>query len=154
MIRVACIALFLASPLLAQSEGAATLGDRVLVIAPESGYEKLVGRVTATTPDLISLKVDGAVGEFYVQRSQVVAIYRSIARHRRTKRGLLIGIPIGAFAGIWFGPKAGDRSYDQSYRSPVPRNAAIGGLTGAVLGSAIGFAIRQDVWTPIRAYPR
>lgn len=154
MIRTTCLALFLAAPVLAQSDSAATLGDRVLVIAPESGYEKLVGRVTATTPDLINLKVDGAVGEFYIQRSQIVAIYRSVARHRRTKRGLLVGVPLGAFAGIWFGPKAAERSYDQRYQSPVPRNAVTGGIVGAAIGSAIGFAVRSDVWSPIRAFPR
>lgn len=154
MIRTTCLALFLAAPLLAQSDSAATLGDRVLVIAPESGYEKLVGRVTATTPDLINLKVDGAVGEFYIQRSQIVAIYRSVARQRRTKRGLLIGVPIGAFAGIWFGPRAGERSYDQSYQSPVFRNALSGGVAGAAIGTVIGFAVRRDVWAPIRAFPR
>jgi hypothetical protein len=154
MIRTTCLALLLAAPLLAQSDSAATLGDRVLVIAPESGYEKLVGRVTATTPDLINLKVDGAVGEFYIQRSQIVAIYRSVARQRRTKRGLLIGVPVGAFAGIWFGPRAGERSYDQSYQSPVFRNALIGGVAGAAIGTVIGFAVRRDVWVPIRAFPR
>jgi len=154
MIRITCIALFISAPLLAQSDSAATLGDRVLVIAPESGYEKLVGRVTATTPDLINLKVDGATGEFYIQRTQIIAIYRSVGRHRRTKRGLLLGIPIGAFAGIWFGPKAGERSYDEGYQSPVLRNSVMGGIAGAAIGGAIGFAVRSDVWSPIRAFPR
>jgi hypothetical protein len=61
------------SPLIAQGASAA-IGDRVRVFAPESGYPKLVGTVVATTPDLLSMKVDGSAGEFNVRRDQIIAI--------------------------------------------------------------------------------
>jgi hypothetical protein len=152
MMRCAIIALFVAVPLYAQD--AVALGDRVRIHAPESGYDKLVGRVTATTPDVISLKVDGAAGEFFVRREQIVFVYKSAARKRKTVRGLALGAPIGLGLGIWFGPKSdGERAYDAGYSSKVPRNAAVGAVAGAIIGAGIGFLTRADAWVPARRQP-
>jgi hypothetical protein len=141
------------SPLIAQGASAA-IGDRVRVFAPESGYPKLVGTVVATTPDLLSMKVDGSAGEFNVRRDQIIAIYRSESTTRHTLRGAVIGAGAGAFFGYWFGPKVPTNSPAGVYASPTkrsPKNIAIGAATGGSIGALIGWSIRNDVWRPIRA---
>lgn len=149
LIRSSLLLLVVAMPALAQME-AATIGDRIRVHAPESGHQKLIGVLTATTPEAIAMKVDGAVGEFAIPRDQILFMYRSTARHRNTKRGFALGVPIGIGLGIWFGPKAKEPAVAAEYRSPVPRNALVGAASGAVLGTAIGYLVRTDTWVQVR----
>lgn len=143
-----------ASPLLAQPDRLVALGDRVRIVAPETGYKQLVGQVTATTPDALSLKVDGSVGEFEVSRSDILSISRSVGHRRNTLRGIRVGLPVGAFAGIWFGPKQKFVNGDPVGGSPVPRNALAGGVAGVILGAVFGTFIRSDDWEPILAQPK
>jgi hypothetical protein len=152
MIRTAMLTLAFATPLFAQTmPDPVALGDRIRVHAPESGYEKLVGRVTATTPDAISMKVDGAAGEFHVRREQILFMYKSAGRKRNTMRGLALGAPIGLGLAIWFGPKSGSPTGgNTAYKTNVPRNAAAGAIAGALLGAGIGFTVRTDTWVPAR----
>lgn len=138
-----------ASPLLAQSDRVVTLGDRVRIVAPETGYRKLVGDVVATTPDALSLKVDGSVGEFEVARDDILTISRSVGHTRNTLRGIRVGLPAGAFAGIFFGPKQ-----KPGEGSAVPRNALVGGVAGVIGGAIIGSFVRSDEWVPILAQPK
>ena len=150
MIRSALLGVLLAVPAFAQTAGPVALGDRIRVHAPESGYAKLVGRVTQTTPDMIGLKVDGSAGEFYVRREQIVFLYRSVGRRRHTVRGLLLGTAIGAALGVWFGPKdQNERALDPTRPNPMGRNAMLGATGGAILGTFAGFATRTDTWVPV-----
>lgn len=142
-----------ALPLLAQPDRLVALGDRVRIVAPETGYKQLVGQVTATTPDALSLKVDGSVGEFDVSRGDILSISRSVGHRRNTLRGLRVGLPVGAFAGIWFGPKQKIVNGAPVGGSPVPRNALAGGVAGVMLGALFGTLIRSDDWEPILAQP-
>ena len=146
----------LASPLMAQSEHVVAMGDRVRIVAPETGYEKLVGRVVATTPDALSLKVDGSVGEFEVQRRDIVNIAQSTGRRRHLRQGLQVGIPAGFFTMIFFGPKQKtiNGRPDPDSRNPVPKNMLVGAVAGAAVGGAIGWLVRTDDWTPILARPK
>lgn len=143
-----------ASPLLAQPDRLVALGDRVRIVAPETGYKQLVGQVTATTPDALSLKVEGSVGEFEVSRSDILSISRSVGHRRNTVRGIRVGLPVGAFAGIWFGPKQKTVNGAPVGGSPVPRNALTGGVGGVILGALFGSFIRSDDWVPILAQPK
>lgn len=149
MTRSALLMLLVAAPLAAQPAGSVIPGDRIRVHAPASGYDKLVGRVTQTTPDLISMRVDGAAGEFYVRREQILFLYKSASRHRNTRKGMVAGVVIGAGLGMWFGPKGGERAFDESYTPPVLRNAAIGGLAGGLIGAGAGFLKRSDRWVHV-----
>jgi len=156
MMKSLLLVVALSSPLLAQSDHVVTLGDRVRIIAPETGYKKLVGRVVSTTPDALSLHIDGSVGEFEVQRADILSISRSTERRRNTKRGAGLGLVIGAFTGIFFGPKASPASIQSGTPegSHVGRNALVGGLTGVAVGTFVGFLAKTDYWTPILAGPR
>lgn len=142
------------SPLLGQTERHVTLGDRVRIVAPETGFKKLVGEVVATTPDALSLKVDGSVGEFEVSRADILSISRSVGHRRNTLRGIKVGLPVGAFAGIWFGPKQKLVDGNPVAGSTVPRNALRGGIAGVILGAIIGSITRTDDWEPILARPK
>jgi hypothetical protein len=148
MIRPALLLLLAATPLAAQGVPVVP-GDRIRVHAPASGYDRLTGEVTETTPDLISMKVDGAAGEFYVRREQILLLYKSASRHRNTRKGIAGGAVVGAALGMWFGPKGGERAFDESYTPPVLRNAAIGGLAGALIGAGAGFLKRSDRWVHV-----
>ena len=143
-----------ASPLLAQPDRVVALGDRVRIVAPETGYKQLVGQVTATTPDALSLKVDGSVGEFEVSRTDILSISRSIGHRRNTLRGIRIGLPVGAFAGLWFGPKQKVVNGAPVGGTTVPRNALTGGVAGVMLGALFGSFIRSDEWVPILPQPK
>jgi hypothetical protein len=145
-----------ASPLLAQSDHVVAMGDRVRIVAPETGYQKLVGRVVSTTPDALGLKVDGAVGEFEVQRRDIVSIAQSTGRRRHVATGLRIGVPAGFFSFVFFGPKKQqvDGPVDSEEGSPIFKNMLMGAATGAVVGGTIGWLIRTDDWTPILARPK
>jgi hypothetical protein len=157
LIKPCMLLLVLATPLLAQENRVAIMGDRVRIIAPTTGYASLTGRVVGTNPDVITLHVDGSVGEFGVRRDQIEEIYRSTARHRRPLRGLAVGLPMGAFLGIWFGPKRETSKTSPGLEldqpSPVPRNALGGALIGSVIGVVAGTLIRSDDWTPILSQP-
>lgn len=157
LIKPCMLLLVLGASALAQSDRVATMGDRVRIIAPTTGYSTLTGRVVGTSPDVITLHVDGSVGEFGVRREQIEEIYRSTARHRRPLRGLAIGAPMGAFLGIWFGPKRETAKtgpgIDLEQSSPVPRNALTGAIAGGVIGTVVGTLMRKDDWTPILSQP-
>lgn len=156
MIKPGLLLVALASPLIAQAERPITIGDRVMLVAPQSGYDKLTGRVVATTPDVISL--DTRRGEMYVKRDEIVLSFRSVARHRRTLSGLVIGAPIGAGLGLWFGPKGRVDSgpgIDLDPGAPLfVRNAAVGAIAGTILGGIIGTLVRTDDWKPVMARPQ
>ncbi|MEO5567498.1 MAG: hypothetical protein ABIR92_03350 [Gemmatimonadaceae bacterium] len=154
MMKTLMVLFAVASPLLAQPDRAVALGDRVRIVAPETGYKQLVGQVTATTPDALSLKVDGSVGEFEVSRGDILSISRSVGHRRNTLRGIRVGLPVGAFAGIWFGPKQKIANGAPVGGSPVPRNALAGGVAGVLLGALFGTFIRSDDWVPILAQPK
>lgn len=153
MLRSLVLLVAVASPLAAQPDRLVALGDRVRIVAPETGYKRLVGQVLATTPDALSLRVDGSVGEFEVARSDILSISRSVGYRRNTLRGIRIGVPVGAFAGLWFGPKQKVVDGAPVGGSPVPRNALTGGVAGVLIGALLGSFIRSDDWVPILAQP-
>jgi hypothetical protein len=156
MRRTIMLLAVLASPVMAQSDHVVAMGDRVRIVAPETGYQKLVGRVVSTTPDALALKVDGAAGEFEVQRRDIVSIAQSTGRRRHVAKGLRIGVPAGFFSFIFFGPKKKmvDGRVDPDEGSPIFKNMLIGATAGAAVGGAIGWLVRTDDWTPILARPK
>jgi hypothetical protein len=101
-----------ATPLFAQPQRTAALGDRVRVYAPSAGYRKLTGVVTATTPDVLQLRLDGGPTEVGVQRAQIDVLLLSVSSHRNTAKGAVVGVLAGGILAFKFGPKKQDSPID------------------------------------------
>lgn len=136
----------------ALAQGSARLGDRVRIEAPKAGYKVLVGEVSATTPDVISVKAAGYADEVAVRRADITGIHRSVESRQNKTRGAAIGGTLGLFGALSFAkaPLQPGTGTD-AQKSFSARNTAIGGVVGAGLGAFIGSFIRTDDWTPIAA---
>jgi carbonic anhydrase/acetyltransferase-like protein (isoleucine patch superfamily) len=129
------------------------LGDRVRIQAPRAGYRNLVGEVTATTPDVVSVKSREYVDDVAVRRADIVNIQRSIGSRTNVSRGVVIGGSLGLFSALWFAqspPPPGSSSLD-GRKTFSAKNTAIGGIVGAGLGAMVGALVRSDTWIPVSA---
>jgi hypothetical protein len=151
MIKPLLLLAVVAGPALAQNARIATIGDRVRVVAPQSGHRTLVGVVTATTPDFLSLNVDGSVGEFSVRRDQIRAIDLSETTRRHAVRGAVVGGLAGLVVAHLFGPKkdAIQGIPNEVGSTTTTKNLITGTVTGAAFGALAGRFVKTDVWLPI-----
>jgi hypothetical protein len=144
------LALF-AAPAMAQMRPVA-LGDRVRVVAPQAGYPRLTGTVVSTTPDVISVQVDGFPTEVPVERSQIAQLLLSIDSHRNTIRGAFLGGVLGAGITLWFGGKSSPPAAPTIDAGNVSATKMIAGTaTGIALGALFGFAKKSDTWVEVPA---
>jgi hypothetical protein len=133
-------------PLLAQ-ERVITLGDRVRVVAPKAGYKKLVGRVTSTTPDALSIQLDRPATEVDVERSKIEELYLSVATRRNTLPGAAIGAMIGGASAFLWGPKKPLESNPTvTAGHTATRNIVSAAIGSAAIGALVGYYTHRDTW--------
>ena len=151
MIKSVLILLLSAAPLLAQTERHAALGDRVRITAPKSGYGRLTGEVTATTPDALQVRLAEGT-EVAVMRSQIDELMLSLSTRRNTARGAVLGTVIFGVGALLFGPKeVGPNQPPGTGKVPTVNviSAAVG---GGAIGALVGYYTRTDLW--VRLTPR
>ena len=152
MIKPALILVLAAVPLLAQTERRAALGDRVRVEAPEAGYGRLTGLVTATTPDAIQVRLESGT-EVAVMREHIDAMFLSLSTRRNTTRGAVIGAVLGGAVAFLFGPKEVTPTQPAGTGKVPTINVISATVGGAGLGALIGYYTRSDNWVALSPRP-
>jgi hypothetical protein len=147
MIRSILLLSLCATSLMAQTEQAVTLGDRVRILAPRAGYRQITGNVVATTPDVLSITIDRSATEVAVPRERIDKLLLSVDTKRHVPTGAFVGAALGAGLALWFGPKESTvpGSTVQAGRGST-RNLVTGTIGGAALGALIGYFARTDTW--------
>jgi hypothetical protein len=155
MVRPVLVLSLLASPLLAQSDRQVTLGDRVRIVAPKAGYDRVTGTVTATTPDVLSISVRRQSTEVAVPRERIDRLFLSVGGKRHTAKGALLGGALGSGIALWFGPRedTAPGTTIETGRGST-KNLITTAIGGAALGALIGYATKTDSWMELSARPR
>jgi hypothetical protein len=152
MIKSALILVFCVSPLLAQTERRAALGDRVRIEAARAGYGRLTGQVTATTPDAIQVLLQNGT-EVAVMRQQIDRMFLSLRARRNTTRGAVLGALLVGSGTFLFGPKKVSATQPQGAGKVPATNVVSATIAGAGVGALIGYYTRSDTWLALSPRP-
>jgi len=123
-------------------------GDRVRVVAPESGDTAQIGTIAAVGADGIVLRGKGQDDSLRIPFAHLRQLDVSNGRSAHPVAGLVIGLAGGALAGAVLA----DANYSNKELNLVSRGtgdailAAVGGAAGALIGGVTGALIHTDRW--------
>ena|SRR5689334_18305993 len=152
MIKSALMIMLCVAPLVAQTQRHAALGDRVRIHAPDAGYGRLTGQVTATTPDALQIRLDGGT-EVAVMRNQIDAMFLSLSSRTNSLRGAAVGTLIAGAAAFLYGPKKVTAGQPPGTGKVVMSNVGVAAIGGAAIGALAGHYTRTDTWLRLSPQP-
>jgi hypothetical protein len=146
----AILASTLVLPVEARTQGPAAglspvvVGSRVRIVAPTT-VKRIEGIVAAMDDASLLVSTDDHV-PVRVQRQAITRLEVSTGRHRRTLKGLIIGVGIGAGLGA-----VTPRDFGCLGSCPDQKLEVVGGLmlVGAFYGAGIGALIKRDRWREV-----
>ena len=108
----------------------------------------ITGRIVAQDDESLTVEVDDRM-PLRVQREAIGVLDVSTARKRQWKKGLVIGVGVGA---LLFAVAAGSDPCDADYDSLCftgGEGAAFGAFAGALYGAGVGALFKGDRWSRV-----
>lgn len=123
-------------------------GPGVRLKAPSISSEWIVGRFTGSTSD--TLEVLAEHGRVRVRRALVDDFEVSMGRHRHTKKGMAIGLLLGATAAILTKPSDTSNADKFGQEAIIDFYVTVVGVPAMTLaGTLIGAAIETEKWVEV-----
>jgi hypothetical protein len=122
-------------------------GDRVRVVAPESGDTARIGTIAAIGDDGIVLRGERRDESLSIPFAHLRQLDVSQGRSAHALAGLGIGLAVGALAGAAsFEGSYGPTSLFQSRGTLAAEGALVGAVPGALIGVVTGALVHTDRW--------
>ncbi len=134
-------------PVASLSEGARIRVTPSHRIAGLQADGMVIGTVQRVTSDSITFAT-AASAPITLAFAQVAALETSEGTRRRRKRGMSLGLAVGALGGGLLGLSGGD-GFIFSAEEAAVIGAAMFGVMGSVAGGLIGLGVTSDVWRPV-----
>lgn len=123
-------------------------GPRVRLKAPSVSTEWIIGRFSGSTDDTLEVLTER--GRVRVRRALVDDFEVSMGRHGNTKKGLAIGLLLGATAAILNKPSDTTNADLRGQENLIDAYVTLVGVPAMTLaGTLIGFAIETEKWVEV-----
>lgn len=123
-------------------------GPRVRLKAPSVSTEWIIGRFSGSTDDTLEVLTER--GRVRVRRALVDDFEVSMGRHGNTKKGLAIGLLLGATAAILHKPSDTTNADLRGQENLIDAYVTLVGVPAMTLaGTLIGFVIETEKWVEV-----